>query len=429
MAISPARLAAFWVLEQIHSQNAMSSALLDEAEADLSPADRSLCHELALGVLRRQIHLDRLISALANKEPEDAAVRIALRLGLYQLTFLDRIPPHAAINDSVELVVKARKRSAKGFVNALLRRAARERIDLTFSDELDRVSVETSHPRWLLEKWIAQFGLSETEQLAQANNRPIRLAFRRTAKGAHLHLVAEESSIVRGCLFASEMTAELRAMQGRGEIYFQDEGSQLVAAAVEVPAEGRFLDVCAAPGGKSGAVFARNGAVAKLFVAGEFSGRRADLLNNTCEKQGVAAINVLRHDAEKVLPFREAAFDSVLVDAPCSGTGTIRSNPEIRYRLRPADLPAFHKRQLEILTNASKTVAYGGQLIYSTCSLEREENEQVCSRFLEREKAFSVAASEAVPPRFKTAEGFYRTFPHRDGMDGFFIANFRRLHG
>lgn len=433
MKISPARTAAFDVLLRIEKERSFSSVVLPLYEERLNTPDRGLCHEIVLGVLRRQIYLDRVVTTLAPYKKLDLEVLIALRLGLYQLLFLERIPDHAIVNESVALVSRAKKTSAKGLVNAVLRRATGEIPKLSFADDIERVSVETSHPRWLIERWICEFGAGETEKLAVANNKTPRIAFRATAKlsDSKLSSGASRSELVEGCFLADSIDADLRALAERGEIYFQDEASQMVAAAIEVPAGGSFFDVCAAPGGKTAAIAMRLTAndekrSRQLLIAGDLYHRRAKILRENLIKQVVDFVDVVQYDAADALPFVAEAFDTVLVDAPCSGTGTIRHNPEIRYFLSPEDFKELQTTQLAILRNASKLVKPGGTLIYSTCSLEREENEEVCYAFLEDFRVFG-GIKPKVPDRFVTAEGFARTFPHRDNMDGFFIAAFLRV--
>ena len=421
MKISPARIAAFDVLIRIEKDKAFSSALLPAYEADLSPVDRSLCHELVLGVLRRQIYLDRVIDTISKGKKLDVPVRIAIRLGLYQLLFLDRIPDHSAVNDSVNLVLRARKTSAKGFVNAILRSAAREKVPITFMDEVDRLSVETSHPRWLIERWIDEFGLDNAGQIAAANNKVPSYAFRSLSSSPVQINGAKSSEFVEGCYLIDHVDGDPLAFAEAHGIYFQDEGSQMVAAAVHVPQGGRFMDLCAAPGGKTGYIATHS--TVGMLVAGDLHRQRVDMLRDNNRGQD-ANIQIVQYDAERPLPFQEAAFDAVLVDAPCSGTGTIRHNPEIRYFLRPSDITELAGKQLAILRNASKLVTRGGALVYSTCSLEIEENEMVCAAFLNEASQFSQVPPK-VDGRFLTKEGFARTFPHRDGMDGFFIAEFR----
>jgi 16S rRNA (cytosine967-C5)-methyltransferase len=424
MKISSARLAAFNILLKIETEKAYSSVLLATAEQELSAVDRALCHELVLGTLRRQMLLDRVIELFTKGKKLDDAVKIAIRLGLYQLRFLDKIPQYSAVNESVGLVQKAGKTSAKSFVNAVLRRATAELPQITFTDETDRVSLETSHPRWLIERWISEFGSDQAEALASANNAAGVLAFRLISDVPVDGFHARPSEFVDGCYLSDRMTNALMAASRRGEVYFQDEGSQMVAAAVPVSTGGNFLDVCAAPGGKTGMVVRRGGQL-NFAVAGDLNWRRAVLLQDNCRKQGVAHVNVVQYDAERGLPFADKSFETVLVDAPCSGTGTIRHNPELRYFIKPEDLVELPKKQLQILENASKLVRRGGSLVYSTCSLETEENEMVCRSFLSAAGGFGVVRPN-VAERFITDGGYARTFPHRDGMDGFFIAEFRK---
>lgn len=429
MRISPAREAAFDVLFRIETERAFSSILLPAFENNLSPADGALCHELVLGTLRRQIYLDRVIDLLGGAKKLDIEVRLALRLGLYQLRFLDKIPQYSAINESVNLTARARKTSAKGLVNAVLRSSLRRPPVLTFSDPTDELSVNTSHPRWLIGKWISDFGELEAASLAMANNEIPGAAFRLTGASAsdveRILPTAQLSNYVEGCYISERIDAEIKRLAAEGKIYLQDEASQMAAVAVSIPEGASFLDVCAAPGGKTGLIASRATDRNTLVVAGDFHSSRVEYLRENCRRQGVSHVAVVQYDAEKGLPFEAGTFDRVLVDAPCSGTGTIRSNPEIRYFLSPSDLGELPLKQLSILKNASNVLNSGGMLVYSTCSLEREENEAVCRRFLSERPNFRVA-NPAVPEVFLTDEGTARTWPHRNHMDGFFIAGFRR---
>jgi len=428
--ISPARRAAYDVLFVIETERAFSSVLLPEFEADLSPLDRGLCHELVLGVLRHQIKFDRLLHELTDRRKLDIEVRVILRLGLFQLLYLERIPAHAAVNDAVALVARAKKSSARGLVNAVLRKATRGLPELTCADDLDRVSVETSHPRWLIERWADELGFTDAVRIADANNRVPHLAFRKTYKGRDVEIDKNyrASEFVDGCFIADSFDSELRRLAENGEIYFQDEASQLVAASVKLVAGESFLDVCAAPGGKTTAIVGeallKNPDKQKaLLVGGDITDRRVHLLRETCIRQGLANIEIVRYDASVALPFADRSFDCILVDAPCTGTGTIRHNPEIRYFLESSDVGRMQKIQLAILANAAHVIRPGGCLIYSTCSLERDENESVCKQFLSANGNLRIVKPN-VPDRFVTADTFARTFPHRDKTDGFFIAAF-----
>lgn len=430
MSISPARQAAFDILLRIETENAYSSILLARAADKLSPRDRSLCHEITLGTLRRQIFLDSLIDGFSKNKKLDTEVRIACRLGLYQIRDLDKIPAYSAINDSVNIVKRVGKSSAKGFVNALLRRAADLAVPYT-ADVAERISVETSHPKWLIEKWAHDFGIEDASRLAEANNRMPAIAFRRTAGSTEAanpaFAKASTSRFVEGCWLTSAIDPELFALAESGEIYFQDEASQIVASAVGVESASSYLDVCASPGSKATMIASNSKQNNRnlLTVAGDLHNSRIEILISNCQRQKADSVLIVQYDAEVELPFAERVFDRVLVDPPCSGTGTIRHNPEIRYRVSADDFAELAAKQLNILKNASKALRAGGILIYSTCSLEKEENEAVCASFIESVKGF-VKITPKIHESLLTVNGYGRTFPQRDEMDGFFIAAFER---
>ena len=424
MKISPARTAAFDVLLKIFRDGGYSSILLPVAEAHLSERDSSLCHELVMGVLRNRLSLDAAIDRFSGSKPLDLEVRVACELGLYQLQHLEKIPTYSGVNESVALVQRAKKTSAKGFVNALLRRAGQTANQEEYTDDIERISIRTSHPRWLIEKWEIDGGIEGAERLAAANNVRPRSAFRLTAKGIRSGQQPrddwEGSRFVPGCYLTDRTSPELRELSENGLIYFQDEGSQLVGSLIDLEPGSKFLDVTAAPGSKTTMIAAR-AASETMVVAGDIRQSRVRILKANCIQQGVEAVNIARYNAEIALPFADGEFDVVLVDAPCSGTGTIRSNPEIRYFLKPGDFEELHNKQLAILRNASKVVRGGGRLIYSTCSLEPEENEHVISKFLSDANDF-VVSPLPVPGEMITEAGFLRTSPAEHGMDGFFAA-------
>jgi 16S rRNA (cytosine967-C5)-methyltransferase len=419
--ISPARLAAFKILQQVET-GAFSSVLLAAEEPRLQPLDRALCHELVLGVLRWQLFLDRVVEHFSKRRVEslDTAVRIALRLGLYQLRFLTRVPASAAVNESVSLVRAARLSSATAFVNAVLRSAIREaEYDpaANVSDPLEKIAVQTSHPAWLIERWAHSFGIEEAEAFARANNTVPPVAFRVVhmrakevdvlAKLEAAGATLESSTIVKGAWRVSGATSLLRELSAAGEIYLQDEASQLVADVMEVFNGEYVLDLCAAPGGKTTLMADRAGGYA-CIVAADRSAARMETIVATSELHGFENIWPVLLDATQPLPFSSGSFDRVLVDAPCSGTGTLRGNPEIRWRLAPGDFERFPAQQKCILSRAVEVLEPGGRLVYSTCSVEREENEEVI-------KNLDLRILKTI-----------RTWPQRDGTDGFFIAIFEK---
>lgn len=420
--ITPARRAAFNILEQVES-GAFSSILLAAEEPRLEPSDRALCHELVLGVLRRQLRLDKIVEHFSKRRIEslDLPVRIALRLGLYQLRYLTRIPASAAVNESVSLVRAARLSSATAFVNAVLRRAIRERDydpAADISDPFERIAINTSHPRWLIERWAGSFGVEATEAFARANNNVPPSSFRVVKNRANEAEVleklkfagatVEQSNVAEGAWRVSGATAVVRELSLAGEIYLQDEASQLVPQVLNAEPGDRVLDLCAAPGGKTTLIADRAQDKAVVIASDRFPARLATVIGTTKLHQ-LKSIKPLLLDAAEKLPFAPGTFDKILVDAPCSGTGTLRGNPEIRWRLSPSAITAFAEQQKRFLTNALEVLKPGGQLVYSTCSVEVEENEEVLNQI------------RALDPRHTR----FRTWPHTDGCDGFFIADLR----
>lgn len=424
--VTPARRAAFEILRRV-ADGAFSSVLLASEEPNLKPADRALCHELVLGVLRWQRFLDKIVEHSAKRKVEslDLPVRIALRLGLYQLRFLSRIPAAAAVNESVTLVRSAKLSSAAAFVNAVLRRAIREAdFDPTaeIHDPLEKLAIATSHPRWLVDRWANSFGLAEAESFARANNdippTVFRVVHTRASKDDVLINLTEAgasiepSKIAENAFRVSGAAAVLRNLSSTGQIYLQDEASQLVPQLLNLQPGERALDLCAAPGGKTTLLADRANDKA-FIVAADRSGSRLNTVTTTTSLHQLQNINPLLLDANHQLPFAPASFDRVLVDAPCSGTGTLRRNPEIRWRLTNDDIQNFAAAQTQFLRHAAKVLKPGGHLVYSTCSVEREENEHVVENFLQ------------TTPRFTLLKTL-RTWPHREGSDGFFMAHFEQ---
>jgi 16S rRNA (cytosine967-C5)-methyltransferase len=373
MKLAPARQAAFGALLAV-DRGAWSAEALAAKSAHLDARDAGLASDIVFGTLRHRGELDWLIAAYANRPVDrlDPAVRIALEMALYQTRFHDRVPGHAAVNDSVELARRAGKSSAAALVNAVLRRSIRENAAAPES---------ASTPAWLLERWTAQYGAETATAIAKASlqvpGRYIRVASATPPPGA-------AATEVPGCwrLDAGDP----------GAFRFQDIGSQAVVPLLDLHRGQRFLDVCAAPGNKTAQAL-ESGVIA---IACDLHVSRARTLLPL-------GIPVVALDAARPLPF-SIRFDRILVDAPCSGTGTLARNPEIKWRLRPADIGDLQGRQIAILRNALAQLAPGGLLVYSTCSLEREENEDV------------VAASGA------TVLHTMQRIPGRDAGDGFFAA-------
>jgi 16S rRNA (cytosine967-C5)-methyltransferase len=448
--VSAARRAAFEVLRRVEEEGAFASSLLASAGVELRADDRALCYELVLGCLRRQFWLDKLIEHYSKRDPErlDAPVRRALRLGLYQLRFLTRIPQSAAVNESVNLAYEARLRSAANFINAVLRRATREPDydpATQAATALERIAIATSHPAWLVERWIKFFGAGDAESFAHANNQTPPVAFRVNSlsanteevlerlRGASVEVqpsrIAPQAWRIEGTGGGASSSSLLRALAGEGAVYLQDEASQLVAHVLGARAGESVLDVCAAPGSKTTQIAALSNDRARV-VAGDIYAHRLRTLGESAARQNLKNVQLIVYDAETApLPFAAGAFERVLVDAPCTGTGTLRHNPEIRWRITHAGIAELAARQRRILAHAAQSVCPGGRLVYSTCSVEPEENEEVVAAFLATHPAFESIKPD-VPEHLLTSEGTAaRTWPQRDGTDGFFVAAFERHQG
>jgi 16S rRNA (cytosine967-C5)-methyltransferase len=440
-----ARALAHAVLVRVETTEAFADALLARrlAEAPLAQADQALATRLVYGTLawqgRLDYHLAQLVRApLASLDP---AVRAALRLGLYQLLFLDRVPAHAAVDTSVRLV--ARRRGAAGLVNAVLRRAARAgRGGLPLPsrrDLLERLAIEWSHPRWLVERWAAEFGLEPLPAMLAANNEPGPIAVRANPARTTRAALAEELTAARiatapgrvapDALLIAHAAARLRELAAyrEGRLAFQGEASQLVVHLLGVAPGTHVLDACAAPGGKTtyaAALAAPGGRVVALDVSA--AGLRR--LRAEAARLGVAGVHAVLADARR--PPLAATFNAVLVDAPCSGLGTLRRHPELRWRRRPEDIARLAALQHELLDGVAALVRPGGTLVYAVCTLAREENGDVVAGFLDRHSAFRLEPAGAHLPAAAAAaitpEGFLRTLPARDGVDGFFAARLRR---
>jgi 16S rRNA (cytosine967-C5)-methyltransferase len=432
--LSPARSAGYDILMRIDREDSYASELLHSGRtAQLSPADHRLTTELVMGVLRWRASLDAAIAAASARPIQklDPEILVALRLGAYQLRFLERVPPHAAIDESVELVKHARKRSAAPFVNAVLRKLqsivpheaapARSTLDLPQC---------YSHPEWLVARWVDAYGLETAERICEYNQQvpctSIRLRHASAEELLQEHgiqLAPGEFLISAGRLLSGDITRTESFHQGR--IAIQDEASQLVALLVR---GGQILDCCAGPGGKTAILADRN--PGSKITAIELHPHRARLLRKLVPAENV---KVVAADARH-LPFR-GTFESVLVDAPCSGTGTLARNPEIKWKLRPEDLEDLNTRQIDILRSAAARVISGGQLVYSTCSLEQEENSDLVEQFLTGNSSFAIvecrekldqlrAEGELVWPHVESLiKGPYlRTIPGVHPCDGFFAA-------
>jgi 16S rRNA (cytosine967-C5)-methyltransferase len=449
MAVSPARAAAFEILLRIRRDNSYASELLHSTSlTKLSSRDHGLTTELVMGVLRWQSLLDQRLATASSQKIErlDREVLAALRLGVYQLQFLTRVPARAAIFESVELVKGARKHSAASFVNAVLRKVAATGVEdavaqIGKSQDAAMLVQSAAHPLWLVARWVEQYGIATARQICVHDQTVPETAI-------HIHGDQSEHAVIEAEFAAAGvqvapgrlLTAARRVLVGDvaatrayldGRVSIQDEASQVVALLV-----GRgqnILDCCAAPGSKT-TLIARSNQHSKVFGV-ELHAHRARLLRGL---NRLPNVHVIAADARH-LPF-SSTFDRILADVPCSGTGTLARNPEIKWRLKIEDLSDLQSRQTAILKSALSQLAIGGRLVYSTCSLEREENEAVvetaldgaphykiidCKRELEQLRQ-SGELSPTLDIASLLAGPYLRTIPGVHPCDGFFAAILER---
>lgn len=441
MAVSPARNFAYDILIRVERDGSYASELLNAPRMDtLSREDRSLTYELVMSTLRWQSELDARIAKYSSQKVSrlDGEVRVALRLGACQLTHLERIPAHAAVHESVELVKSSGKKSAVPYANAVLRKLSANPKSAVVSAEgrsVRELAVEFAHPEWMAARWIDMYGYDAARAVCAANQHAPGSALRLDTRDAEEELTEAGIRIAPGAL----LTNARRLLSGDlahsipfrdHHVAVQDEASQLVAALVGKGE--RILDCCAAPGGKTSAIAARN-PEAKI-TAVEIHDHRARPL-----RERLAALNVKVVTGDvRALEFADK-FDCVLADVPCSGTGTLAGNPEIKWRLKAEDMKGLQDLQVSILRAAAAALAPGGRLVYSTCSLEAEESEEVVEQVLGGDDALTIIPCESVledlkssgelawaEPKTLVRGSFLRTLPGIHPCDGFFAAVLRR---
>ena len=450
MPVSPARAAAFDILLRVERESSYANELLNSATyKNLSGQDHALATELVMGVLRWRSRLDEEI-AQASSQPLkklDLEILIALRLALYQLRSLTRIPQRAALYESVELVKRARKKSASPFVNAVLRKLASQQaacaeslcnpvVPVVKDFSVEEIAATTAHPQWMVERWANEYGLNAAAKICAYDQSIPTTTIRLRTPEAEGKLSEEKIHIEPGSFLREARRIESGDVtQTRlfrsGEIVIQDEASQLVAALVGrvEQKDARILDCCAAPGGKTLAIADSNPGAE--ITAVEVHAHRARLMQKLWGATGEKIKTVIA-DARD-LP-NAAPYDRILADVPCSGTGTLARNPEIKWRLKPEDLRDLHDRQLAILRSAAQHLAPGGRLVYSTCSLEKEENEDVIAQLLNENNSIHLLncgeelnhlkqEGKLVWPDASLTRGLYlRTIPGIHPCDGFFAA-------
>ncbi|HUR84232.1 MAG TPA: 16S rRNA (cytosine(967)-C(5))-methyltransferase RsmB [Solirubrobacteraceae bacterium] len=408
--VTPARRAAFAVIRRVFEQDAYADRALHGEAKDLDPRERAFAMQLAFGTIQRRLTLDHLIEQLANRRPTelDARTLAALRLGLYQLVFLDGVAQHAIVGESVEL--------AKGeggghkLVNAVLRRATRELPPIPSDDTPAGAAIAHSYPPWLVEMWWERFGADVTRALLRAGNEPGELALRANtlvmqpeelAKALPVPTTPAGDELPEGLVVEGRFDAHSHELWRRGAYVAQSRASMLVARALDPQPGERVLDLCAAPGGKTTHIAALMRDSGEIVAVERHAGR-AKALQRTCERLHATTVDVLVEDAARFTG--DDRFDRVLVDPPCSGLGTLQGHPDLRWRATPATIDRLATTQRNIVHAAANALKPQGTLVYSTCTLSPRENEEQTAR-----AGLRIASERLV-------------LPHRERSDGFYIA-------
>jgi len=408
--------------------------------------DRALLSEIVYGVLRWQGRLDWHIDRLSTLKPRkiSPAVRVLLRCGLYQVLMLDRVPPHAAVHETVEIAKSSQPPYVVRFLNGVLREASRRGDHWEWpseeTDPVEHLRVTTSHPRWFVERCVRSWGIEETREICRANNRVAPLSLRINPLKADRPRVmerlstnripAEESPYLPGAVRIAGIRQDPArlAVCENGWVQVQDEASQLVSHLVAPRPGERILDLCSGFGGKSthlGILMEDRGEI----LAVDQSAWKLEDLRENASRQGLHILRPVRGDVLDLRPEDLGVFDRVLLDAPCSGWGAVRRKPDIKWRRHPKDPYRFSQQQRALLDHAAKFVRPGGSLVYATCTLFPEENEEVALAFGETHGEYRVLPAEEVLPescRSMIRGPFFRTWPHRHGVDGFFAARWTR---
>jgi 16S rRNA (cytosine967-C5)-methyltransferase len=437
-----ARRWAAELLVRAELQEAFAPALLAEIPPSLSPEDRALAHELFYGVLRHRSALDWRLAACSTRRWGQVAlpVQMVLRLGAYQLLFLDRIPPHAAVHETVALAKVMAGESDVGYTNAVLRALERRKSELVVPDLLnhpiDHLTAEYSHPVWLVRRWLKRFGLQRTLTMCRTNNTvpPVTLRVNplRVTRERLVEMLAKEGAIAapgrvspQALVLKAGSPAATRAF-AQGWYYVQDEAAQLVGFAVAPQPGERILDACAAPGGKSIHLAELMGDRGEI-VAVDASAERLALVKENCRRMGIKSVHPLEADVSNpVEAARMGHFDRILVDAPCTGLGVLRRHPEAKWHKTEALIVRLAAKQRAILDAVAPLLKPGGVLVYSTCSTEREENEERVEAFMRTHQGWTVdnlrERLPAVAEPLITPQGYLSTLGNALDMDYFFAA-------
>lgn len=435
------RDAALTILMAVEKQQAYSNLLLHQTieKYDIEPKDRALLTELTYGTLQHKMTLDYYLKPFIKGKLDDW-VRQLLRLSLYQIHYLSRIPDHAAVNEAVNIAKRRGHKGISGVVNGILRSILREGVSSTESivDDVERLSIETSHPLWMVKRFISEYGFETTKKMLEENNEPpvttLRVnLFKRTVEQV-MHLMTQEgyvvaqSEVIPECIYLFNGQAAKTTAFQKGFVTIQDESSMIPAYALQPEPGMSVLDMCSAPGGKTTHIAEKMKNTGKL-VAMDIHQHKLKLVKENAERLGFSFIETVEKDGRKASElFPEETFDRILVDAPCSGLGVMKRKPDIKYTKNEKDFDSLKPIQLKLLDEAYKLLKPNGLMVYSTCTVDKEENEGTAKLFLENHPDMQLKSFPDVVKNIKQQEedGMLQLFPQDLRSDGFFVAVFQK---
>lgn len=435
------RDAALSILLAVDKNQAYSNLLLHQTieKYKIDVKDRGLLTEITYGTLQHKLTLDYYLEPFI-KGKVDLWVRWLLRLSLYQMEYLTRIPAHAAVNEAVEIAKRRGHKGIASMVNGILRSILRQGVPTVedIKNPVERLSVETSHPQWLVERWVESYGFDETAAMLHENNIPpvqtVRVNMTRATVEDVLASLEEEgvkakqSDMMPECIHLTNGTAARTKAFKEGLITIQDESSMMPANVLDPKPGMKVLDMCAAPGGKTTHMAERmenDGSI----LAMDLHPHKLDLIDENTARLGLDIVQTAPVDGRKAADFlAKESYDAVLVDAPCSGLGVMRRKPDIKYTKREEDLESLQAIQLAILANAVQVLKPGGRLVYSTCTVDKRENEGTVEAFISTHPEMEREEITNLPEKLlaKQNNGMLQVFPQDFGSDGFFVAAFRK---
>ncbi len=434
---------AIKILNRVERTDSYLDKLLDVElkSKDVADIDKSLLAEIVHGVLRWQGRLDWILNGFThgNFSKSEVNIRNALRVALYQILFLTQVPQYAAVNEAVEFIKRLRGEKFAGFVNAILRNILRTLDGIHYpnpdEDLVQYLAVYYSHPVWMVKRWLERFSREELEKFLASNNEVPGLTLRinklKIAPNDFIALLEKQNVIFQGSAYI-DYFIKVKSLAGISQInifqsgYFsiQDESAALPVLLLDPQPGERIIDMCAAPGGKTTFIAELMKNQGEIVAVDKYDSR-LNLIKMSCERLGITNVQFIAGDSEQLnLPIA----DKIIVDAPCTGLGTLRKKPDIKWKREQEDILRLAKQQFNLLENASRLLKQGGIIVYSTCTTEPEENQQLVKSFLQNHPEFKVDdASKFVNKSVVTPEGFVETFPHRHHIDGSFCCRLIKL--